>query len=629
MRKDIMLLRSHSLPNLNAFNHVMLSQADKSMSAGNEETLDSTVFMHDQSPSILNRVNAVAEALKENSSPVLNGKSLEVISLALVNSEGWPSDVALAWKHDACEGPHTAFVHGVEKGWIEFDVFSSDGSMRTIEISHDGKGEYLAKSDGGELKSSGEESFFKLMLAIKMGVSVENISEKQAAEFRSELAEAITERRLVLGAMLEGGLRSASKVEGVVNESVNVAKNAPINIVRNPDWVDPKTRMACKYSPVTVGEKPDLNTMKSMQAILDNRINTCRELSMERAVPSNGSWFSFLRGPQLHEPHLHTGTVPTIVISGGSANKLVAELGEDYSLAWHPKNMKSNFNRPEPVYLLVHKMDYPSYASAMKETLQQYPNLHLVGWDGGQLTGFGAARASALAFADTLPYRPGRVVMVDQDVVKTEQTRHTSPLVEKRVEQLHQLTQKPIVGYGVGYPTRQPTPLPFSEVSAPERSDLNSPAQQFVSIQAPFRAKWDDGIYPPYMVAGGEDMLMGLELGLIKDKENTVLLSERIVKKELKGPSDVPNTYWSEGRVQTLKRLFEAERNTPVEFEGERMSLNELMLKFKDNGWIDSHPSDESYNVAACVIERVILRFNKELARSELNYQVLRRAVSV
>ncbi|WLG97507.1 hypothetical protein [Pseudomonas sp. FP198] len=128
--------------------------------------------------------------------------------------------------------------------------------------------------------------------------------------------------------------------------------------------------------------------------------------------------------------------------------------------------------------------------------------------------------------------------------------------------------------------------------------------------------KWDDGMYPPYMVAGGEDMLMGQKLGLIQDKKNSVLLAERIVKKELEGASDVPNAYWNDSRVRTLEKIFERERTVAVEFEGERMSLEDLMVKFKSNGWIQSHPSAESYNVAACIVERVILRLNKELAKS-------------
>lgn len=617
-----MLVKSHSTPNLNFSHHVASSQTEKNKSLGEGGRFNSAIFMC-ESASALARIDTVVQALRREPSSVLNGKALELLSLALVNSHHWSSDVALAWKYEASAGPHTAFVYGKEKNWMDLDAFCHEDLMHAVEISHDGEGGYVAEKNGVIWKASGEDSFFRIILAIKMNVAVENISSQQAADFRSSLAESILDQRLVLSQILQ----EKATVDGAI-ASYDMVKNIPISMVRNPDWVDPEKRMACKYSPVVVDEVSDGNVIKSMQAVLDNRINTCRELSMDRALPSDGSWFSFVRGSQLHEPHLHAGTVPTLVISGGSANKLAAELAKDYSLAWHPKNVRSDLNRAEPVYLIVHKMDYPNYASAMKEAFELYPNLHLVGWDGGKLTGFGAARASALAFADTLPYRPERIVMVDQDVVKTEQTRHTNPLVQKNVEQLHQTTERPIVGYGVGYPTRQPIPLPFSKVIAPEEPDLNSPAQQFVSIKAPFRMRWDDGIYPPYMVAGGEDMLMGLELGLIQDKKNSVLLNERIIKKELKGSPDVPNVYWNEGRAKTLKELFEAERHTPVVFEGEKMSLDDLMSKFKDNGWIRSHPSEESYNVAACVIERIILRFNKELAKSEPNPQRLRRAIS-
>lgn len=613
-----MLVRSHSVPNVNTFDRAACSRFEESRAVRGECTSGFSVFMHDASDSMLRRVDAVIQRLNQNLSSRLNGESLEVLSLAIVNNDCWPSDLVLAWKYDASEEPHIAFHQGREGCPISPDIISNV-LMRTVEVSHDGKGDYVAEGCGGHWEASGDESFFKLMLAIKMGVAVENISEQQAAGFRREMIAVITEQRVVLaGRLMVSGIgdsRVGNTID-VFDTPFSSAASQPIQMQLNPDWVNPETRLACKYSPVIVNEAADPDVLESMQAILDNRIKTCRELSMERAMPGDGGWFSFLRGPQLHQPHLHSGTVPTIVISGGSANKLAAELSKDYSLVWHPKNMSSDLDRAEPVYLLVHKMDYPSYASAMKETLAENSNLHLVGWDGGELTGFGAARASALAFADTLPYSPNRIVMVDQDVVKTEQTRPTNPQVRKNIEQLHQLTEKPVVGYGVGYPTRQQSPRPFSNTGAPELSDFNSPAQQFVSIKAPFRMKWDDGMYPPYMVAGGEDMLMGQKLGLIQDKKNSVLLAERIVKKELEGASDVPNAYWNDSRVRTLEKIFERERTVPVEFEGERMSLEDLMVKFKSNGWIQSHPSAESYNVAACIVERVILRLNKELAKS-------------
>jgi len=71
-------------------------------------------------------------------------------------------------------------------------------------------------------------------------------------------------------------------------------------------------------------------------------------------------------------------------------------------------------------------------------------------------------------------------------------------------------------------------------------------------------------------------------------------------------------SYWSEGRVQTLKALFEAEKNTLVAFEGESMTLDSLMSKFVGNGWVSAHPSVDSYTAAACIVERIILRLASE-----------------
>lgn len=385
----------------------------------------------------------------------------------------------------------------------------------------------------------------------------------------------------------------------------------PIVLKLNPEWVEPSTRAACKYSPVIVAKEQTPGAITTMQEALIKRIETCRGL----AGPKNDSWFSFLRAGPSHEPYLRSSNVPVIVISGGSAKKLAIDLSTDYSLAWHPINLRN-----EPLYLLVHKLDFNNYAQAMAGLMARYRNMHLIGWDGTGMTGFGAARAAALAFADTLPYRPQRILMMDQDVIQTEASRHTNPTVHNQL--VHKHTAKPIVGLGVGYPTRVEVPKRiFRPTPMPAPGDFNSPAQQFVSIQAPFRKRApkmghipeikDDGIYPAYMVAGGEDMLMGMQLKLNEGDINVALLSGRILKKGLQGPPDNSNAYWNEARVMTLQALFDAEKNTPLVFENIPVSLNGLMTVFVQNGWIPKHPSPDSYTVSACVIERIILRLHK------------------
>ncbi len=376
----------------------------------------------------------------------------------------------------------------------------------------------------------------------------------------------------------------------------------PIVVARNPEWVDPATRLACKYSPVVVAKVQTDGAIGTMQAALRNRIQICQRL----AGQERDRWFSFRRAGPFHEPHLRSSNVPVIVISGGSAKKLAQDLGTDYSLAWHPINLRN-----EPLYLLVHKLDFNNYAEAMSGLMSRYRNMHLIGWDGRSMTGFGAARAAALAFADTLPYRPKRILMMDQDVIQTEATRHTRPAVHKQVQSLHR--QSGVVGLGVGYPTRVEVPKPFEQTPAPSPGDFNSPAQQFVSIQAPFRERKPgaDGIYPVYMVAGGEDMLMGMELGLIKDDRNTSLLGDRILKKGLQGPADTSNDYWNKARPRTLQELFNSEKETPLVFEGKPMSMDGLMSHFVVEKWLKEHPNSESHNVSACVIERIILRLHK------------------
>ena len=414
----------------------------------------------------------------------------------------------------------------------------------------------------------------------------------------------------------------------------------PICLESNPKWVEKTTRLSCKYAPVLVSKEQTDGAIKSMQDVLKRRIKTCQKLGVIRGdTIDQCGWFSFLRSGPSHEPHLRPNSVPLIVISGGSANKIAADLKKDYSLAWHPMNV-----REEPIYLLVHRRDFKTYASALGDVLGRFRNMHLIGWDGGAMTGFGAARCAALAFADTLPYRPERIVMMDQDVVKTEGTRHDKPRIREKVEKMHD-KGKPIVGYGVGYPTRVAEPenltarqkflkeLEMEEVPGnPEEKpreklkekpmpiDFDSPAQQFVSIMAPFRKKRDDGktvdgIYPAYMVAGGEDVLMGSQLKLTEATKdgprNIALLGQKIIKKDLKGEPDKPNAYWSKARVKTLTELFEVEKDTQVIFNGESTNMGKLMNLFVENKWIDGPPNTEYLNVSSCVIERIILRLHK------------------
>ncbi len=378
----------------------------------------------------------------------------------------------------------------------------------------------------------------------------------------------------------------------------------PIEITSNPEWINKQTRPACKYSPIVVSKNQKPFLLNTMRQVVRTRIATCISLSILETRQSY-QWFSFLKKGPLFEPHLRENNVPVMVISGGNANKISLALNTDYSLAWHPAII-----RDEPVYLLVHKKDFQTYALALKTLMEQYRNLHLIGWSCGQLTGFGVARAATLAFADSLFYRPKRILMLDQDVVQTEGTRHTNPLVIEEIEKLHKTTDKQVIGLGVGYPTRQAVPKPFQSVLFPNQSDFNSPTQQFVSIQAPFR-KRNDEIYPPYMVAGGEDMLIGMKMKVMNEDINITLRQQRIVKKELKGPADTPNYYWNNARVETLKILYEAEKNTLLKFENDIKTLDELLYLFVKKNWINEHPSADSFNVSACVIERIILCFQK------------------
>ncbi|HYQ14341.1 MAG TPA: hypothetical protein VEQ58_01245, partial [Polyangiaceae bacterium] len=278
-----------------------------------------------------------------------------------------------------------------------------------------------------------------------------------------------------------------------------------------------------------------------------------------------------------------------------------------------------------------------------------YRNLHVIGWDGGQLTGFGAARSAALAFADTLPYRPGRVIMMDQDVVQSPKVRLTEFGPGSTVERAHRVSRVSVIGLGVGYPTRvtakelqgttlsllgvrepkaralglldgaHPVPQrPASFLPEPADADYQSPVQQAVSIEAPFRSQgkavtdtiYADGHYPSFMVTGGEDMLMGRELGLPQVAETPVLRSSlikgRIVKKGLEGPADTSNKHWSVLRASMLATLYAREKLIDVSWCGNSMTLEKMI------GILEAVTGvEDTHNTSSNIVERIILKLHK------------------
>lgn len=404
-----------------------------------------------------------------------------------------------------------------------------------------------------------------------------------------------------------------------------------IGLQKNDEWVNRDTRAACKYSPVIVDKQQTPEAIEYMRDVLKRRIDACRGMAAIRHPDlSSASWFSFIRGGATYE-RWGPGNVPVIVLSGGSASKLQSELSKNYNLAWHPMNVRS-----EPIYLLVHKLEYNTYARALRLTLATYRNLHLTGWDGGQLTGFGAARAAALALADTLPYRPKRIIMMDQDVVLSTKVHLPQYGVGSKVEHAHVARGKQVIGLGVGYPERTPDiqlnalrkAMLQNKVTKPPLQDFNSPAQQAVSITAPFRKRanmMSDGAYPAYMVAGGEDMLMGMQLKLDNDLDPVnkgPLMNGPIIKKGLSGPNDPgKNLHWAGLRVEMLDRLYKLEKDTLVQWREPNIQLREptidanltveeLLKWFVRWGWLAVDGS-EFANTSALIIERIILRLHK------------------
>ncbi|MGL4859638.1 MAG: hypothetical protein ACRC5A_07880 [Enterobacteriaceae bacterium] len=114
---------------------------------------------------------------------------------------------------------------------------------------------------------------------------------------------------------------STSEIKAVTNSQFSV----PINIEVNPKWIDKSTRAACKYAPVIVSKGISEDTATSLQTVLHNRIETCRQLARKHESSSDQScWFSFIRGKSedpLPKSRLGNNTIPIMVISGGNAKK--------------------------------------------------------------------------------------------------------------------------------------------------------------------------------------------------------------------------------------------------------------------------------------------------------------------
>lgn len=196
-----MLTSSHSLPNLHAAScthelSVIDNAPERKCSSSN-----SSIFAYSTCAAILSKGDDIAHRLAQEPPCPLNGSALELLSLALVKDKNWPADVALVWKHDADSRPYTAFAPGEEKGWGDVEKLSADQKKQNIEVCHDGKDTYSATKSGETWKASGDDAFFKIMLAVRTGVSVDAVSDKQAAEFRKELAGSSLEQRAMLGAL--------------------------------------------------------------------------------------------------------------------------------------------------------------------------------------------------------------------------------------------------------------------------------------------------------------------------------------------------------------------------------------------------------------------------------------------
>jgi hypothetical protein len=319
-------------------------------------------------------------------------------------------------------------------------------------------------------------------------------------------------------------------------------------------------------------------------------------------------------------------TVPLFVISSNSAEAIDNYLKSSATnkLAWDAR-----VNNSKLIYLFVHKTEFQTYQNKLGRLFQKGQPYKLVGWQGGALTGFGAVRAAVLHLAAELQFKPKRILMMDQDVLDKKSNQAQSPKVADKLTEAHKQvstdTSKPVqvVGLGKGAPLRVNAPTNDRHVNPSA-----SPAQQYVSIAAPFRPN-SGKLYPFFMVAGGEDMAMSGKLGHFTGARHTniaLIPNSKIDKVALGGKGDgTPDA--AIAKKKTLDSLFSKEKGIQLIFDGATTTVGAAAASLRKRLETQVGVDVSVETVSSLIIERLLVaryqKSKKERHESKIEEQAM------
>lgn len=363
-----------------------------------------------------------------------------------------------------------------------------------------------------------------------------------------------------------------------------------IKISTNRYWLNPAEYARCKYAPVVVDKNCGI---RELTEIKNARKEQCRGMMADSySFPDVPRKWRFSRNDHDASTALNANTVPVFVTSSDASSAIAAYLKDTSKpkLAWAQD--------PSPIkYIFVHDIEFDTYKKNLSTLFARGRPYVLVGWSGGALTGFGAARAAVLSLASELRYSPQRIVMMDHDVLDKR-------LPAADIKKKHD-SGKTVVGLGKGAPTR------VTGLTQPGRhfDPGASPTQQHVSLKAPYT--YDQGkAYAIFMVAGGEDMAMSKKLGHFEPTprggvSNQAIVKATIDKVDLGGRDG--NTAMAAAKLATLQELYKREKDIPVEFNGRASTVGAAAqyLKAELKKRVKQELAVE--HVSSLIVERILL----------------------
>ena len=141
-----------------------------------------------------------------------------------------------------------------------------------------------------------------------------------------------------------------------------------------------------------------------------------------------------------------------------------------------------------------------------------------------------------------------------------------------------------------------------------------SPAQQYVSIAAPFRPN-QGKLYPFFMVAGGEDMAMSGKLGHFTGgtkHTNIALIPKSQIDKVALGGKGDGTSEAATAKKNTLESLFVKEKGIPLIFDGATSTVGAAAASLSKRLKLQVGVDVSVETVSSLIIERLLVaRYKK------------------